>query len=452
MGKTLRQLEGPKGSWLLGNTLEFARDPLAFLTGCAQQYGEMVSLRLIFSPACLLTRPEHIEQVLKEREVFVKDTPAWRAVRSLVGDGLLTSEGDFWARQRRLTQPIFHQQRITGYGQIMVEYAERMMATWADGEQRDIHDAMMRLTLDIVTKTLFNADMSGVEAQTVAHTLEVAMEWFSSQRKVAFLPLEWLPLDINRRYKAALDATDATIQHLIEQRRGSSEDPGDLLSMLIQVQDEDDGSRMTDRQLRDELTTLILAGHETTANALSWTWMLLAQHPQVQTQLWDELDQVLGDRPPTVADLPQLRYTNQVVKEALRLYPPIFSLSRSPLRDYELDGYTLPAGCIVLFSPWVMHRDPRYFEQPDQFCPERWTAEFEKQLPRCAYIPFGDGPRTCIGKGFAVMESVLLLAAIAQRVQLNLATTAPIIPQPSITLRPTGGLPMTVHYRSPNHP
>ena len=446
MTQSLRQLPHPQGSLLLGNTLDFARDPLAFLTHCAYGYGEIIPLRLLFSPACLLTNPMHIEQVLKEREVFIKNTPAWRAVQTLVGEGLLTSEGDFWARQRRLTQPVFHQQRITAYGEIMVSYADRLMQTWQEGEVRDIHADMMRLTLNIVTKTLFDVDVTGGEAQAVAHALEAAMEWFSSQRKQGFLRLPWVSTEVNRRYKAALQTMDDAIYQLIQQRRSSGENPGDLLSMLLNVRDEADGSRMTDQQLRDELTTLILAGHETTANALSWAWMLLSQYAHVRSQLQTELKTVLGDRPPTIADLPQLKYTQQIIKEVLRLYPPLFSLARSPICDYELDGYLLPAGCIVLFSPWVMHRHPRYFDQPDAFCPERWTEEFEKQLPRCAYFPFGEGPRICIGKAFAQMESALLLAAIAQRFQLNLVADEPIEPLPSMTLRPKHGIQMQLQY------
>jgi cytochrome P450 len=350
MSKSLHQLPGPKGTLLLGNTVDFARDPLGFLTRCAQEYGDIVPLRLVLSPACLLTKPEYIEQVLKDREVFIKNTPAWRALRSLVGKGLLTSEGEFWSRQRRLAQPVFHQQRIAAYGETMVAYAERTIATWRDGETRDVHRDMMQLTLNIVTKTLFNADMTGVEAQTVAHTLDIAMQWFAESRKQGFLRPNWLPTSIDHRYKNALQTMDKTIYDIIRQRRTGGEDPGDLLSMLIRVRDDADGSQMTDRQLRDELTTLMLAGHETTANTLSWTWMLLSQYPDIQAKLVEELRAVLGDRPPTVADIPNLCYTNQVIEESLRLYPPIFSLARSPIQDCELGGYRIPAGCILIFS------------------------------------------------------------------------------------------------------
>jgi len=446
MGNVLHHLSRPKGSLLFGNTLAFASDPLGFLTHCAQDYGDIVPLRFLFSPACLLTQPEHIEQVLKQPERFTKNTPAWQAVRSLVGDGLLTSEGSFWSRQRRLMQPVFHQQRIAAYGETMVFYAERLLQTWQDGEVRDVHQDMMQLTLNIVTKTLFNVDMTGAAAQTIAQTLEVAMEWFSSRRKQAFLPLTGLPTPINRRYKQALQTLDQTIYALIQQRRQSRDDPGDLLSLLLQAQDED-GSRMSDRQLRDELTTLILAGHETTANALSWVWMLLAQNPTVESKLVSELQAVLGDRSATLADLPQLRYTEQIIKEVLRLYPPLFSLARSPLQDCELGGYHIPAGYILLFSPWVMHRSARYFNNPLHFQPERWEHDLEKQLPKGIYFPFGDGPRVCMGKSFALMEAVLLLATLAQKCQLTLLPDQPLEPLPSMTLRPQAGIAVRVTKR-----
>jgi cytochrome P450 len=446
MSKDLHQLPGPKGSLLFGNTLEFAKDPLSFLTHCATDYGAIVPLRFLLSPACLLTQPEHIDHILKQPEQFTKNTPAWNAIRSLVGEGLLTSEGTFWSRQRRLTQPVFHQQRIAHYSEIMVAYTQQMLQTWQSGEVRDVHQDMMQLTLNIVTKTLFNVDMTGGTAQTIAETLEVAMEWFASRRKQAFLPLTKLPTAINRRYQQSLQKMDQAIYALIEDRRKGKDDPGDLLSLLLQATDED-GSQMSDRQLRDELATIILAGHETTANALSWSWMLLAQHPEVEHKLLEELQTVLCDRAPTLADLPHLRYTQQIIKETMRLYPPLFSLARSPIQDYELDGYRIPAGQIVMFSPWVMQRSARYFTAPLKFQPERWDEDLEKRLPKGVYFPFGDGPRICLGKNFAQMEAVLILATIAQNFKLTLLPDQSITPMPSMTLRPKTGIRVRVAPR-----
>jgi cytochrome P450 len=447
MTKSLSQLPHPRRSLVWGNTAEFAKDPLRFLVHCSQDYEEIVPLRFGLAKGYFLNQPQHIEQVLKEREIFIKNTPAWRALRTLVGDGLLTSEGDFWARQRRLTQPVFHQQRIADYGETMVRYAEQMMQSWQAGEVRDIHADMTHLTLNIVTKTLFNMDTTGAEAQTIAHTLDITMEWFASKRKQGFLLLSWLPTEINRRYQQALQEMDQSIYAMIQQRRQSESDPGDLLSMLMAVRDEVDGSQMTDRQLRDELTTLVTAGHETTANALSWTWMLLAQHPEAQTRLTQELDTVLAGRSPTVADLPHLPYSHQVIKESMRLYPPVFSLARYSTQSYNLDGYEIPANSIVMFSPWAMHRHPRYFTEPEAFQPERWITDMEKQLPKGVYFPFGDGPRICIGRSFALMEAVLLLATIAQQFQFTLVPEHPIVPLPSITLRPQDGILVKVEKR-----
>jgi cytochrome P450 len=331
----------------------------------------------------------------------------------------------------------------------MVNYTERMLQNWKVGEVRDVHQEMMQLTLNIVTKTLFNVDMTGMAAQTIAQTLEVAMEWFTSRRKQAFLPFTKLPTAINRRYKKALQTMDQAIYELIQNRRQSKENPGDLLSLLLEATDED-GDKMSDRQLRDELTTIILAGHETTANALSWTWMLLAQHPEVEQKLIQELKVILGDRTPTLADLPQLRYTQQIIKETMRLYPPLYTLARSPIRDYDLDGYHLPAGLIMLFSPWVMQRSAKYFPEPLQFQPERWEGDLEKQLPKGVYFPFGDGPRICLGKSFAQMEAVLLLATIAQKFQLTLLADQSLTPMPSMTLRPETGIYVCLAQRLSN--
>ncbi|MBD2181246.1 cytochrome P450 [Planktothrix sp. FACHB-1355] len=443
MSQDLFELPGPEGNTIVGNLAELGQDPLGFLTKCTREYGDIVPLRLGLTPACLLTQPEYIEQVLKERILFIK-SKGIRALRSFIGEGLLSSEGDWWQHQRRLIQPVFSHKRIAGYGQIMVAYAERAIDTWQDGETRDIHDEMMQLTLNIVMKCLFNQDITEGEAKNVAYAIDVAMHWFENKRKQGFFIWEWFPRPENIRYKNAIQQMDKSIYHLIEERRTSGEDTGDLLSMLMQVKDEEDGSQMTDKQLRDETITLMLAGHETTANTLSWTWMLLSQHPEVRSKLQAELKEVLDSRSATVADLPKLRYTEMIIKEAMRLYPPVPIMTREATQDCEIGGYEVPAGCQVMMSQWVMHRNPRYFEDPEVFQPERWANDLEKQLPRGVYFPFGDGPRTCIGKGFAMMEAVLLLATIAQKFEVNVVQDYAIVPQPSITLRPEYGIKVTL--------
>ena len=446
--RPLNQLPTPKAHFLLGHSTYFSQDPLQFLCDCAQHHGGIVPLRLGFTQTCLLTDPSAIIEVLRERAIFTKNTPGWRSIRTLVGSGLLGSDGDFWARQRQLTQPIFHHQRIISYGDLMVNAADRLLHTWQDGAVRNIHQDMMHLTLDIVMQTLLGIGIEDREAQAISHALDLSMKWFSQQQKQGFLLPNNIPFPLTRRYFAAIRTMDDFIYHLIQQRRTSQKDSGDLLSMLLQVKDETDGSQMSDRQLRDELATLILAGHETTANALTWTWMLLAQNPHVEAQLHQELDTVLQGRSPTVEDMPHLPFTQAVLKESIRLYPPVVLMARSAEQAYVLKGIRIPKNCVVLMSPWVLHRSDRYFVDPLEFKPERWGNNLEKQLPKGVYIPFGEGPRICIGKGFAQMEATLLLATLAQHFQLRLVSDQPIEVIPSITLRPKGGMPMTISRRS----
>lgn len=443
MSQDILELPGPEGNSLVGNLVQLGEDPLGFLTKCAREYGDIVPLRLGLTPACLISNPDYIEQILKDRNSFIKGK-GLRALHSLLGQGLLTNEGDSWFRQRRLAQPVFQQKRIAGYGKVMVEYSEQMLTSWQAGQTRDIHEDMMRLTLNIVMKTIFNQDVSEGEAQDIATAIDVTMDWFESKRKQGFLILEWFPRPENIRYKNAIQQLDKSVYNIIKQRRSSGENPGDLLSMLMEARDEDDQTQMSDKQLRDELVTLIIAGHETTSNTLSWTWMLLAQYPEVRTKLLEEIKTVLAGRSPTVEDLQRLPYANLVIKESLRLYPAVPSFGREAVKDYELDGYLIPAGSAIMISQWVMHRHPKYFENPELFQPERWENDLEKRLKKGVYIPFGDGPRICIGKGFALMEAVLLLVTIAQKYQLTLVPDFPIVPQPSITLRPEHGLKMVL--------
>jgi cytochrome P450 len=395
----------------------------------------------------LVSHPDAIEDVLVTKARNFTKHFALRMNSMILANGLLTSEGDFWLRQRRLIQPAFSRDRIAGYGAIMVAYAERMAGQWRDGEMRDVHAEMMRLTLEIVAKALFDADV-GSEAFAVGESMEVALDAFLS-RLFSLLPLpRWVPTPRNVRLKRAVRRLDEIIYGLIEQRRKSGEDRGDLLSRLLLARDEDDGSRMTDKQLRDELMTLFLAGHETTAIAMSWTWYLLAQHPEVEAKLVAELQSVLGGRSPTVADLPRLRYAELVMTESMRVFPPVYTIGREPIEDCEVGGYRIPAGTCLLMSQWVMHRRPSYFDEPLQFRPERWQDGLARRLPKYVYFPFGGGPRLCIGNSFALMEAVLLLAALAQRFHFELVPGQEIVPAPSITLRPRNGVRMVLRRRS----
>lgn len=455
MSQDLLALPSPN----ISSVAEYTQDPLGFMTRCAREFGEIIPLRFKGQLYCLLANPDLITEVLKDRLLFVKAEDI-RTLRGLLGNGLISSEGDFWQRQRRLIQPVFHQHRIDSYAAIMTDYTERMLQSWREGEMRDVHDQMMRLTLNIVMKTIFNQDVTDDEASCVARALDEAMTWFDQQMGVESSPSELSNRSLtvatrllqslglshssvsnsDRRYQKAIALLDETIYAIIRHRRSSGVEGEDLLGMLMQVQDADDGSRMSDKQLRDEVATLMLAGHETTANTLSWTWMLLANSPQVRAKLTAELKTVLQGHPPTISDLPQLTYTHMVIKEAMRLYPPVTDVSREATQDCEIGGYFIPKGTRLIASQWVMHRDPRYFSNPETFYPERWADDLEKRLPRGVYFPFGDGPRICIGKNFALMEAVLILATIAQRFQLELLREQVIALQPSITLRPKYGI------------
>jgi cytochrome P450 len=402
-----------------------------------RDYGDIVTMRYYSFRVYFISHPDYIEQVLvTDNRKFIKGR-ILRKNKQLFGNGLLTSEGDFWLRQRRLAQPAFHRGRVASYADTMVRYASRIAKEWRSGEECDIHAEMMRLTLSIVAKTLFDADVDR-EAKRVGHALEAIMHLNSDFRKLILTPT-WLPTPRKVRATIATAKLNRIIYRFVEERRASGVDNGDLLSMLLAARD-DDGSRMTDRQLRDEAITIFLAGHETTANALAWTWMLLAQNPQVESKLHEELGRVLGGRVPTVDDLPSLRYTNNVVTESLRLYPPAWGMARVAIEDTEIAGYPIPKGCGVSLAQWVVHRDPRWFEAPLEFRPERWEGDLLKRLPRFAYFPFGGGPRQCIGSNFAVMEANLLLATLAQQFRISLVPGREIIPAASITLRPKTGI------------
>lgn len=440
--------QGPKGNFLLGVMPEFNRDSLAFLERLARDYGDVVRTRFFYVPAYFLYHPDHIEYVLAtNNRNFIKPlsfrTPFFNR---LVGNGLLTSEGEFWRRQRRLAQPAFHRERISAYARIMVRDTQEMLATWRDGEIRDTHRDMMRLTMEVVTHTLFNANVSD-DADKVARALGILVEPFSSQATLKWILDNRLPTLTNRRFHKVAAQLDEVIYRIISQRRaGNSEDQGDLLSMLLQAHDED-GSQMTDKQLRDEVITLFLAGQETTALTLVWAWYLLALHPETEAKFWQELDEVLDGRAPEASDVPQLKFTEMIAKESMRLYPPAYVVGREAVGECEIGGYHIPPRTQVFMPTWVVHRDPRFFEEPDKFKPERWTPEFINNLPKYAYFPFGGGPRVCIGNTFAMMEIVLLLATIAQKFRLSLVTKHPVELQPAMSLRPRNGIRMKIEQR-----
>jgi cytochrome P450 len=428
--------------------LAFRRDPLSFLSSLARDYGDIVHFRMGPQHTYLLNHPDLVKDVLvTHQDAFMKGRALQRSKR-LLGEGLLTSEGAYHRRQRRLAQPAFHRQRIEAYGATMIAYAARTSAQWHDGQTFDVAHEMMRLTLAIVAKTLFDADVEA-DAEEVGAAFTEIMSLF----QMLMLPyseyLEKLPLPAMRKFERARARLDAVIYRIIAERRQTGRDHGDLLSMLIAAQDsEGDGGQMSDEQLRDELMTLFLAGHETTANALAWVWYLLAEHGTVEQKLHAELDEVLGARAvPSVADYPRLRYTEMVVTEAMRLYPPAWVVGRLALRDVPVREYVIPAGSLVLVSQYIMHRDARFFPAPARFDPERWTPDARETRAPYAYFPFGAGARRCIGEGFAWMETVMLVATIARRWRLMLVPGQTVTPHPRITLRPKAGIAVTLARR-----
>ena len=439
---------GPRRRVPALNAIRLGRDPLGFLVDLARRYGDIARVPLGAETLYLFNHPDLVRDVLvTNHRNFHKGRGLERA-KMLLGSGLLTSEGEFHLRQRRLAQPAFHRQRVAAYGATMAAYAAARRDRWCAGAVIDAHREMMALTLAIVGKTLFDANVEH-EAAEIGEALATTFESFQFG---FFLPfgelLERLPLPATRRFRKARARLDATIYRLIEERRRSATDRGDLLSMLLLAQDtEGDGGGMTDLQLRDEAMTLFLAGHETTANALTWTWYLLSQHPEVEARLHAEVDAALGGRLPTADDLPALPYTRMILAESMRLYPPAWILGRRALAPFEAGGYQIPARSIVLMSQFVMHRDARWFPDPERFDPERFSPERQAERPKFAYFPFGGGPRVCIGEQFAWMEGILALATIAQRWRLSLVSGHPVALQPIITLRPKFGMRMAVHPR-----
>jgi cytochrome P450 len=425
------QPPGPRGELILGNMRPFIRDPLAFLTQAARQYGKVVCFPFLHRKFYLLSDPDDIELVLvKYHTNFIK-TASLRTsgVQQVMGNGLVTSEGEFWRKQRRLAQPGFHRERIAGYSHLAVSFADQMLKRWKPSEPVDLHKEMMRLTLRVVAKTLFNADVSR-DNNEIGQALDTCIRQFATQWTFRGIFLQRFPTADRRRLHLAVKKLNNVIYRIISEHRKEG-DSNDLLSMLMSSQDED-GSQMTDEQLRDEAMTLFLAGHETTAILLCWTWLFLMQTPVVEEKLHAELRTILDGRLPTFDDLPKLRYAEQIIKESMRLYPPIWGVARQALGDFEASGYRIPAGSEVIMSQWVNHRDSKYFEEPQEFRPERWTEEFAKQLPKFAYFPFSAGPRNCIGSGFVMMESVLVLATMAQRISLQRTSSDPITLFPSI--------------------
>lgn len=429
---------GPPGRFLVGHLPEFARDTLGFVERSAREHGDLVGFRLAGWDAVLVNHPDLVGELLVERHrSVVKHTFFWRFVRAIFGRGLLTNEGDAWLHQRRLVQPAFRHDRIAEYARVMVDRTERRLAGWRPGATLDVRGEMTSLTFEIVAKVLFDAEVQA-DLDEIAAAFDTGIEEIAARFRRPFRVPDRVPTPGNLRYRRAVRRMDDLIYRIIDDHRAGRAGGDDLLSDLLAARDES-GRAMPERQVRDEVITLLLAGHETTALGLTWTWWLLARHPEADARLAKEARATLGDRRATIDDLPRLPYAERVFREALRLRPPAYSFGREAVEDMELGGHRIPAGTTLFVFPWLLHRDPRWFDDPLAFDPDRWADDLDRRLPRHAYLPFGAGPRICIGRGFAMAEGVLILATIARRFRLEWLREDPE-PFPSITLRPVGGL------------
>jgi len=438
---------GSRGYPLLGALAKGWQNPLHFFVNAALQHGDVVSLRVGFHRVYLLSHPEHIKHVLQDNFPNYRKGGSIEKIKPLFGEGLTTSEGELWRRQRDLMQPAFHRRHIAGLDTVMTDATAGTLERWRTFAERaqplDIAVEMMRLTREIAFKTLFSTDVRG-EADAVGRALATVLDHINHGVWALLDLSERLPTPRKRRYQQALSMLDKFVYRMIDERRRGGKDLGDLLSMLLSARDQETGAGMSDTQLRDEVMTIFVAGHQTTANVLAWTWYLLSTHSDVNRRLQTELITVLRGRTPTYQDLPNLTYTRMVIEEAMRLYPPTWITARTPIEDDEIGGYRIQAKSVVLLSPYVTHHHPAFWENPERFDPERFTPERAADRPRYAYFPFGGGPRVCIGKSFALMEAQLIVAVVAQKYRLDLVPGHPVEPLPMITLQPRYGLLMTI--------
>jgi cytochrome P450 len=447
----LRKAPGPQGSLIFGSLLDmYRRGMLDFYLDSWRQHGEMVRLRMGPIVQHLLLRPEHIRHVLLTNWKNYCKGIGFRKLKTYLGNGLFVSEGKLWQRQRRLMQPFFSQRAVTGFADLILDATEKMLhrlaAPAASGAALEIGAEMMRLTTSIIARAMFGFDLDG-QAEEAGRAFNFVLA-FMGARSLSMIDVPlWIPTPQNRRCNHALRTINTFVDAIIANRRANPGAAGDLLAMLLRVRDEETGQGMTDQQVREEMMTIFFAGHETTALALTWTWYLLSQHPEVEARLHDELDRTLNGRPPTVADLPQLPYTLMVLQESMRIYPPVCIFVRDAIDADEIGGYHIPARSMIVLCPYLVHRHPDFWPDPEKFDPERFTPEHCAARADYAYFPFGGGARVCIGKPLAMLETQLVLATVAQRYRLRLVPGHPVQPRMAGTLHPSHGMPMTLHPR-----
>jgi len=458
---------GPIGDPLVGNGRQFADDPFGFLRACADSYGDVTRIDLGPRETYLLANPADIERVLAaDAERYRKPQFGDDAMGRLLGDGLLMSEGDTWHRQRTLANPSFHGRRVGALAGTMVDHTESQVADWADGDVVDVQVSIARLTVKIIVSAMFGADITDEEVRTVQENLEPLGARFEPDPRRFLIP-DWVPTRENRAFDDAVDTLESVIDGIVARRRGTERDPGvdpagpdgtavrgppgdpdadlpmDLLSVLLRARDR---GEQTDANLRDELVTILLAGHDTTALALTYAFYLLSNHPDARERVADEAAAATADGPPTAADARDMEYTDRVLNESMRLYPPVYTLFREPKLDVKLGGYRIPEGAALMCSQWVVHRSPRWYDDPASFDPDRWLPERRSRRPRFAFFPFGGGPRHCIGKSFSLLEAKLILAVVCSRFDLDYEGPALSL-RGSLTMHPDHPVPMRIRER-----
>jgi cytochrome P450 len=448
----LRRAPGPRGAFLLGSVLELRRDLIGFLERITADHGDIVRFNVAGFTVHLITHPDHLRHVLQTNSHnYDKQSHEYRPLKLAFGQGLFTSDGDFWRRQRRFMQPAFHWQRIDRLGDSMVRDVLERLATWqsyaARGEALDVADEMVSMSMNAATRALFSTGLRGdEEVATIGRAMDTIVNYCLYRATAPLAPPPRVPTRRNRAFNRAMRSLNGIIYRIMDERRDGDGDENDLLSMLMAARDDEAGEGMPDKQIRDEVATLLLGGYETTSNQLSWAWYELSRHPEIEAKLHDEVDRVLGGRLPTVADVPQLVYTRMVLDETLRLYPVPWLERRAAQAD-AIGDYHIPARSLIYISPYLTHRHPEFWEDPERYDPERFSPDRADTRPRFAYFPFGGGPRMCIGKGFAQLEAQLTLAAIAQRYRLRPVPDHPVERKMQITTSPRFGLRMTLEPR-----
>jgi len=442
---------GPPGTFGVRNLASLVRGQLPWLTGLARKHGDLVRLKMLGKWWFIVSHPDDIERILvKDARIMQRDAGI-EIVRRVLGHGLLTSEGELWKRQRKLMSQAFTPKRIADYATSMVRVTDVALRRWRDGATANVHQEMSRLTMEVVADVLFGANMGPADVEAVGSAMEVANEFFSGSPEAMLQVPKWVPTPRNGRMNRAVATLDRVVYDIIARRRAGATSAGgrdDLLATLLAARD-DEGAGMSDLQLRDEVMTLFLAGHETTSLALSHALYLLDLNPAIEQRLHDEIRSVLGDRLPTADDVRSLPFTDWVLKETMRLYPPAWGVGRETTEPYEIRGHAIPVGAQLMAMQWIVHRDARWYPEPERFDPERWSPERAKEIPRYAYFPFGGGPRVCIGNHFAMMEATLLLAMIVQRFRVALLPGQTLELAPAVTLRQKGpGLRVRTHARA----